>query len=172
MAFQEAVIFWLGGLSSPALDNAMGVATASYLVVIPAVVLAVSLTKRKNERRPVLYRAIGSVLLAYLLVTLAKDALDAPRPCAVLPVRTPVGCEQTGSFPSAHAALVFSVLPFLSGGGAAVYFVYSALVGLSRIYLGVHYPVDVVAGAIVGFAVGVLFSGKAKPASQSAPPSR
>lgn len=153
-------MFWLGGFSSPALDNAMGLATASYLVVIPAVILAVSMTKKKNERRPFLYRAIGSVLLAYLLVTLLKDALGVPRPCAVLPVRAPMGCEQTGSFPSAHAALVFSILPFLSGGGAAVYFAYSALVGLSRIYLGVHYPIDVIAGAILGFAVGKLFSGK------------
>lgn len=165
-------MFWLGGLSSPVLDNAMGLATSSYLVVIPAVILAMSLTKKKDGRRAFLYRAIGSVLLAYLLVTLLKSAFDVPRPCAVLPVRTPMGCDQNGSFPSAHAALVFSVLPFLSGGGAAVYFVYSALVGLSRVYLGVHYPIDVVAGAILGYAVGALFSGKTRRASLSAPLSR
>lgn len=172
MALQEAVIFWLGGLSSPTMDGIMSLITSSYLTIIPLVILAVSFTKKKGERRAYLYRAIGGVLLTYFVVTFLKGVVAEPRPCAILPVRAPMGCEQTGSFPSMHAALVFSALPFLSGGWAAAYFIYSVLVGLSRIYLGVHYPLDVVAGAILGFAVGALFSGKPRRVSLSAPPSR
>ncbi len=173
MALQEAVIFWLGGLSSPALDGIMSLVTSSYITMIPLVLLAVSFTKKKGERRAWLYRAIGSVLFTYVVVTFLKGLITAPRPCATLPVRAPIGCETTGSFPSAHAALVFSVLPFLNGPASVLYLIYSALVGLSRIYLGVHYPLDVVAGAIIGVVIGKLFiPGKPSRASLSGRPSR
>lgn len=161
---QEAIFFWLGGLSSPPLDGAMSLITASYAAIIPFVILAVSFTKKKSGRRAFLYRAIGSVLLTYLVVAFLKGFFAEARPCATLPVRAPLGCDEAaGSFPSAHAALVFSVLPFLSGTPSIVYLVYSVLVGLSRIYLGVHYPLDVVAGAAIGFAAGKLLSGKKPP---------
>lgn len=174
MALQEAVIFWLGGLSSPALDGIMSLVTSSYITIIPLALLAVSFTKKKGERRAWLYRAIGSVLLTYVVVTFLKGMITEPRPCAILPVRTPVGCEAvTGSFPSMHAALVFSVLPFLNGPASVLYLIYSALVGLSRIYLGVHYPLDVVAGAIIGVVIGKLFiPGKPSRTSLSGRPSR
>lgn len=173
VAFQAAVIFWLGGLSSPTMDGIMSLITSSYLTIIPLVILAVSLTKNKGERRAYLYRAIGGVLLTYIIVTFLKGVVAEPRPCAILPVRAPVGCETTGSFPSMHTALVFSVLPLLSGPASVLYFVYSALVGLSRIYLGVHYPLDVVAGAIVGVVIGkLLIRGKSSRASLSGRPSR
>ncbi len=173
VALQAAVMFWLGGLSSPVLDSAMSLITSSYLTIIPLVILAVSFTKKKGERRAYLYRAIGGVLLTYLVVTFLKDVVAEPRPCATLPVRAPMGCETTGSFPSMHTALVFSVLPLLSGPAAVLYFIYSALVGLSRIYLGVHYPLDVVAGAIIGVVIGKLLTrGKSSRASLSGRPSR
>jgi undecaprenyl-diphosphatase len=62
------------------------------------------------------------------------------------------------SFPSSHTAVtvavVIALVPFLVRPLAAVAIGYAVLVGWSRVYLGVHYPLDVLAGAGIGIAVG------------------
>lgn len=170
---QDAVLLlWLNWLAIPALDSVMTLVTGSYLVVIPVLILALSLAKgrKKYESRAFLYRALGSILATYLVTAMLKSVIAEPRPCAVLPVREIVGCDPSGSFPSLHAAIAFSVLPFFSGKGAILYFIYASLVATSRVYLGLHYPVDVVAGAVLGLVVGRLFAGK--PAARAFPPAR
>ena len=57
------------------------------------------------------------------------------------------------SFPSGHAASSFAAAPTISRlwpGGRAVVWVLAILVSVSRIYVGVHYPLDVIGGAILG----------------------
>lgn len=65
---------------------------------------------------------------------------------------------ETGfSFPSGHATAVFSVYPFLRKyfkKMSSYWLVFAVLIGISRLYLGVHYLSDVVAGALVGLIVG------------------
>ena len=64
------------------------------------------------------------------------------------------------SFPSSHTAIAFAVaiavIPFLPRPLVVAGIAYASLVGLSRVYLGVHYPLDVIAGAGIGIAVGGL----------------
>lgn len=84
--------------------------------------------------------------------SLLKLVVDRPRPGGDALVAVPA----SSSFPSGHAATAFAA-------AAAVGFVYprlrlpmfvlAALVALSRVYLGVHYPADVLAGALLGLGV-------------------
>jgi undecaprenyl-diphosphatase len=91
-----------------------------------------------------------------------KDFFERVRPCNVLTdVITPVGCAGGFSFPSNHALNNFAAAVFLLRLFPAykwIFLIVAALVSISRIYLGVHYPSDVLGGAIIGAAFGYLFS--------------
>jgi len=65
------------------------------------------------------------------------------------------------SFPSMHAAIVFSILPFLLHEKRALrnsWIVFAVIVSLSRVYLGVHYLSDVIFGGVLGYLIGILIS--------------
>jgi undecaprenyl-diphosphatase len=64
------------------------------------------------------------------------------------------------SFPSGHTAISFAAASYIFADGhpksGAVALVYAGLVGLSRLYIGVHYPSDVLAGAAIGTACALF----------------
>jgi len=123
------------------------------------VVIAVGYVVVRN--RSVLPVAAAAVAAggAWALVHMAKAIAHRARPYqvtadAVLRQHPAYGT----SFPSSHTAItvavVIALVPFLPWALAPVAIAYAVLVGWSRIYLGVHYPLDVLAGAGIGIAVG------------------
>lgn len=96
---------------------------------------------------------------AWLGANLAKSVADRLRPYEVVAGAVLRQHPAHGSsFPSSHTAVAFAVaiavIPYLPRAGVAVALSYAALVGWSRVFLGVHYPLDVFAGMGLGLAVG------------------
>ena len=107
-----------------------------------------------GRRRPAWRRAAAAVGAAYLTNAALKLIVARRRPAlAGLPplTGTPTGL----SFPSAHASTSFAGALAYSGLGlpAAPLYALAGGLALSRLYLGVHYPSDALAGALLGTAV-------------------
>jgi membrane-associated phospholipid phosphatase len=123
-----------------------------------------------GRRRGAWRRATAAVACAYVLNTALKLAVRRRRPS--LPGLPPLARTPTAlSFPSAHAATSFAgALSYTRMGlpAAPLYALASAL-SLSRLYLGLHYPSDVLAGALLGTAVAATIAPAAGGAGTQAP---
>ena len=112
------------------------------------------------RRRDDYVRAIEIVLITLLLNTLIKYAVRRARPVLEeeLPALTPVLSGR--SYPSAHASTSFAGARALSAAGlpGTPLRALAVAMALSRPYLGVHYPSDVVAGGFLGDAVARLMT--------------
>lgn len=82
------------------------------------------------------------------------------RPSAAVPgFHARIHAPDDFSFPSGHTAVAFAVACALAGQGhilAPLCFVLALGIGISRVYLGAHYPLDVLAGAVLGVGSGFL----------------
>jgi len=114
----------------------------------------------------VLYRRWGLLGLTIIAVALAdwsamglKALVDRPRPPLRYAEPEPlVRTPHDGSFPSGHAATSFAaatILSFAFPRLAPFLFVLAALIAWSRVYVGVHYPLDIIGGAILGILVAL-----------------
>jgi membrane-associated phospholipid phosphatase len=109
-----------------------------------------------DERRGLFTRAAGAVAAAYVTNQLIKVAVRRRRPdLDGLPPLVSTGSRI--SYPSAHASTSFAGARALARAWpAAPLYAAAVAMALSRPYVGVHYPSDVVAGAALGTAVAEL----------------
>ena len=162
------------GLQTPAAVDAVKVVTElGSFATVASLVLGVSLLLLARRHVAEVIALVVGLALVYLSVRIAKEAVDRPRP------PDPLVTVEGSSFPSAHAA--YSTLwvgaamalawciPDIAKRTAliAVALAIAVAVGLSRVYLGVHYWSDVAAGwgigagilglcAVTGMAVGAI----------------
>ena len=147
-----------------------------YLLAIPFLLamLARGSVKKNDRGKTYLTTAIWTVLIACSSAYLSgwvedwmKNAVMRVRPCrAIEGIRLIIPCPKSYSMPSGHAISSFAFAmplwyltkPYIITMGRWFPLVLAACIAFSRIYLGVHYPADVLVGAFLGGAIGLGLS--------------
>lgn len=164
----DALFRAINGLAGqwPPLDAVMTwfAEDATYALVVIAVA---SWLVNRLLGRPLGVRAALSVVIAMVICETITLWYFHPRPFAVLPdVLQLVPHEPNSSFPSTHAtALSAGAGPFVWSRArlGVLLLVGTLLVGFARIYVGVHYPADVLVGFALGFGVSYLLHRASTP---------
>jgi undecaprenyl-diphosphatase len=140
---------------NPPLVGVTHAATGGTIWVALAVLIA------WQTRRPILPAGILAAVCVWRadgISHLLKATTNRPRPYVAMPhLHTLISRPTSESFPSSHATTAFAgavVLSFLLPRLWPLFLAAAALVAFSRLYTGVHYPTDVIAGA----AIGALFA--------------
>jgi len=161
-SFDVSVIRWMGAHHSKTLDavmvevTALGTGTVVMMIVAVAGLFLV-LTQHKYSAILLLVSTFGGLVLNGIL----KLGFNRPRPSIFLPEVNTV----SSSFPSGHAmsaAIVYGTVAYLAARlhrrrwarvlVMTAAFIVIVLISVSRLYLGVHYPSDVVGGVAIGLA--------------------
>lgn len=159
-----AVFHFINGrLTAEWLDVLMPFVTEKFNfngAIITAAILILILGKRRD--RIGLLLLIAVVVSSDLLTNQLKHLIGRIRPCNALDnVRLVVACTKSYSLPSGHATNIFSVMVFLAfryRRFAPLFIAFAGIVAYSRVYVGVHYPIDVLTGAVVGTGAALAWT--------------
>ncbi|MDO5725581.1 MAG: phosphatase PAP2 family protein [Tissierellia bacterium] len=127
---------------------------------VTGLTFAIILLGRKTQLKYLGIEAFLAQILTAFVVQPIKLILRRERPYNKLKGLNTFGIVMRDySFPSGHTAASFSLAYIVTRFYPALYlpiYIYAFLIGISRIYLAVHYPTDVTAGAIIGSGVSAL----------------
>ena len=129
--------------------------TANNGAIWFAIAFVLAIVDSSNREAWLICAVLGPVAIG--VNYLVKLAVRRPRP--ILDGLPPLGGAPSSlSFPSAHATSSFAVATAMARVEpvAAIAFVLAAALALGRPYLGMHYPSDVLAGALLGVALGLV----------------
>jgi undecaprenyl-diphosphatase len=129
--------------------------------IVPIVIAVVWLVWKGGSRGrfTVMAVVLSIAITDPLSVRVIKPLVKRVRPCNLLSdVRTPCGGSSAYSFPSVHAAnqgASMTILSLAYPPATPTFAGIALLVGLSRVYLGLHYPSDILGGFLLGMLIGI-----------------
>lgn len=160
MLLQRDILFFFNSVRTPVLDKFFSIITnfGDVYLAVPLMLFIIWCIDRKKGVSIAL-----ALLGAVSANTLAKAAFSVPRPWVVHPELNSLGkIRATGpSFPSGHSATASSMfisifLNFKRKGVRFFCILICLLVLVSRMYMTVHWPMDVAAGLVIGFLSAVI----------------
>jgi undecaprenyl-diphosphatase len=152
------------------LDRFFVDATSTWTIVIIGIIVAAYLglylpLKHEGMERIRLFKhafmVVVSVVLTDIVVTVIKAVVEFPRPFQALSnIHVLISLPTDYSFPSGHAALTMALATavyFQRKRLGELLFAFAFAVGIARIYVGVHYPLDVIVGFLIGYSIPKIF---------------
>ena len=130
---------------------------AVYFIYIVVVLALLFLWRRFNWREIVIVGMSGG--LAWFTAKILKSLIHTPRPFEVFSEVQSLFTETGYAFPSGHTAGAFAIafaLFFLHKKTGYIFMFFALLIGLSRISAGVHFPIDILGGFILGALIAYL----------------
>jgi undecaprenyl-diphosphatase len=125
-----------------------------YYPLLPFLIYIV----RPDLALPFFYAALAAYAIELPVYKLLKNLVKRDRPCEALAnVRKRISPSDRFSFPSGHTAAAFVMVTIVAHFFPMLILpavCWALLVGLSRVYLGVHYPTDILAGMVLGMVCG------------------
>ena len=131
-------------------------------VATPVTMFAVGLLNKDKSLQNQSYKVVGSLLINTAVTQAMKYTIKRHRPYQDYPtIIYPDQIENDASFPSGHTSTAFALATSMSIQYKKWYvvvpaFAWASSVGYSRMYLGEHYPTDVLAGAAIGIGCAYL----------------
>ncbi len=140
--------------------DVLGTFFAERLEYFLIAALFLFLAKNFKKYWPMVWRAFAAAVLSRFVVTeIVRFLWARPRPFIAGDVNLLIDHPDSASFPSGHASFYFALatVVFLYNKKAGVLFlIASLLITISRVFVGVHWPSDILAGAVVGMFCGWL----------------
>ena len=157
----QILLFIQENIRNEVLDPIMLAITSLGNAGIVWIIISLILLIIKKTRKIGICCAVALILQLTLINGILKNIVGRIRPYEVIDgLNCLVGVQKDPSFPSGHTTSSFAVawiiikkLPKKFGIPALIL---AALIALSRLYVGVHYPTDVLAGVFIGILLGIL----------------
>lgn len=148
-------------LANPVTDFIMPIITNDWVLrgLYALIIILLLVFGKKKFAWVVVFSAIALAITDYTSAGLIKPMIERLRPCRVMDVHLLVRCGSGFAFPSAHTANLFGQAMFfgmLYRKYSLYFFIFAFLVGISRVFVGVHYPLDVIGGMVLGCMAGGL----------------